>query len=169
MNTSPARFQAHSLVALAAYTCCQLAVADPDVMGQKTIPTQVGMLVESASHAHDPRDRNRPPAEIWYVATRKELDSSQVIYCVAPRIEIPGPRILPTDQWTLPITVQLLSEPSQKLLAEVRVPVPLQVGTSRELASSGPWCMARAAKLPAPLLILKTEHRSAQVKFPARP
>ncbi len=166
-----ARHRAPLLFVLTALAWSHSVHADPEMWAGKLaqMKTHVTSLVAPASHLHWPQNHERSAAEIWYVASRKPLDKNQVIYCVAPRIEIPGPRTQVPEFWTTPFTVQLLRESNQALLAEAQVPIPIEVGASREIASSGPWCLTLAANLPAPKLILKTVHRAASVQFPPRP
>jgi hypothetical protein len=129
----------------------------------------VNIRVAQAAHGHWAGHPDWAPLEIWYVATRKQLDDKQVIFCVRPRLEIPAPGVtagMPRE-WSTPVWVQLYADqPNAKLLAEAISSAPLRVGTSVELVASNNWCAVQALGTSAPRWKIQTSHGGTRVVFP---
>jgi hypothetical protein len=133
--------------------------------------SNVKALIAQAVHAHWPNDQTRPPLEIWYVATRKPSPfPAKFTYCVSPRVELPGPMPSispglpsPPTTWSEQVVIHLLDGGTNlSVFADVSVPLPLEIGASREMATVPPWCEIRSGP---PNWVIQTDHGRARVVF----
>lgn len=125
--------------------------------------SNVLMRVGQVAHAHATRLPGREPVEIWYVATRKPYTAGQVVYCVAPRVEVPGP-----TAWDEADFEVKLHRPGEAEIS-MRVSSSYPAGASRELQpASNQWCSAAqpVSQEPPRRWVLETAHGQAYVVFP---
>lgn len=123
--------------------------------------SSIGGLAAQAVHGHwpDERDLVPRPVEIWFVSTTRRIDANTVRYCVAPRVENPANRV-----WQRDFEVRLFQHGIAPPLGTARVGSEVPAWASRELQTTGTWCVD-SAQGRNPRLIVDTDHGSANVAF----